>query len=202
MVIYEFCNQMACFIVDVLASISETTLEKLHEARRLNLIEKHQVAELVEWFGWVGKHFHHHVALAAIETIGHTLVQLPMWTQFFLEIVWVCKFRDILELIYANYDFQAFLLGNLFGKIEHFIRIAFYLLPIKVDWDLIGGVCTDWNLGNKMRKEALRTLDCFLPFCGSGGNYLLSEQRIEMLFATHIEKVDMTDSEVAVLRHR
>ena len=35
----------------LLASISETTLEKLHEARRLNLIEKHQVAELVEWFG-------------------------------------------------------------------------------------------------------------------------------------------------------
>jgi len=69
---------MACFIADVLAGISETTLEKFHEARRFNFIEKHQIAELVEWFGGVGKHFHHHVALAAIETIGHLLVQLPM----------------------------------------------------------------------------------------------------------------------------
>ena len=51
MIVYKLCNQIARFIVDVLASISETTLEKLHEARRLNLIEKHQVAELVEWFG-------------------------------------------------------------------------------------------------------------------------------------------------------
>ena len=48
---YELCNQMACFIVNVLTGISETTLEKFHKARRLNLIEKHQVAELVEWFG-------------------------------------------------------------------------------------------------------------------------------------------------------
>ena len=74
MVIYELYNQVACFIFDVLAGISETALEKLHEARRLNLIEKHQVAELLEGFGWVGKHFHHHVALASIETIGHILV--------------------------------------------------------------------------------------------------------------------------------
>ena len=69
---------MACFIADVLAGISETTLEKFHEARCLNLIEKHQIAELVEWLGGVGKHFHHHVALAAIKTIGYTPVQLPM----------------------------------------------------------------------------------------------------------------------------
>ena len=50
MIIYELCNQMACFIVNTLASISETTLEKFHKARRVNLIEKHQVAKL-EWFG-------------------------------------------------------------------------------------------------------------------------------------------------------
>ena len=100
-----------------------------------------------------------------------------MWTQLFLEIVRVGKFRDILELIYANHDFQTLLPGNLFCKIEYFIRIAFYLFPIKVDWNLISGVCTDWNLGNKMRKETLRTLDCFLPFCGSGGNSLRTLNR-------------------------
>ena len=51
MIVYELCNQMACFIVYIFASISETTLEEFHEARRVNFIEKHQVAELVEWFG-------------------------------------------------------------------------------------------------------------------------------------------------------
>ena len=78
MVIYELCNQMACFIVYILAGISETTFEKFYKAGCLDLIKKHQVAKLEEWFGSNGKYFHHHVALAAIETIGHTLVQLPM----------------------------------------------------------------------------------------------------------------------------
>ena len=51
MVIYELCNQMACFIVYILAGISETTFEKFYKAGCLDLIKKHQVAELVEWFG-------------------------------------------------------------------------------------------------------------------------------------------------------
>lgn len=72
------------------------------------------------------------MALATIQAVCNTLVMLPMRTQFFLEIIGIGELCNILELIYTDDDFNSFLLGNLLGKVENFIWIALYILPIEV----------------------------------------------------------------------
>ena len=69
-----------------------------------------------------------------------------------------------------------------------------------------GASCTAIDLSNGWYKVQYGSTTGwasadYLTFGGSGSNDLLGEQRIEMLLATHIEKVDMANPEVAVLRH-
>ena len=73
------------------------------------------------------------MAFAAVQAVGDILVLLPMRTQLFLEIVRICKLRNILELINANDNFKSLFLCNLLGKVKYLIRVLLYSLPIKID---------------------------------------------------------------------
>ena len=77
-IIYKFHNQIGCILIYALACICEATIKELHKIRSVNLVEEHQIAELVKWFRRVGKYLHHHMSFATIQAVSNILMLLPM----------------------------------------------------------------------------------------------------------------------------
>ena len=69
MVICKGNNLFACILVNVFPSFLKSPADKIHPLRRLYLIEKQHVAELIERHGIVGEYFKHHMAFTPVKTI-------------------------------------------------------------------------------------------------------------------------------------
>ena len=63
--------------------------------------------------------------LAAEQTIGHRLLQLPYGTQPLLECLGILELGDLLELVDADDDIATFLLRYLFGELQDFINQSY-----------------------------------------------------------------------------
>ena len=83
----------------------ETGFEKVYQISRFNFIQKHQIAEFVERLRRIGENFQHHVPFASVQAIGNVLMQLPMRTKFFLKIIRVGEFCNVLKFVNAYYYF-------------------------------------------------------------------------------------------------
>ena len=88
---------LADIITDGFARPRECALDELHPVRSLDLLQEHDVAELVKRHGVIREHFKHHVPFAAIQAISHILVLLEMGAKLFLERERIVKCGNVLE---------------------------------------------------------------------------------------------------------
>lgn len=106
--------------------------------------------QTVEWILRVAEYIHHHVAFTAIETIGRTMLSLPHRTHGSFQALPVGQVCQLLELINAHDDMDAFCLGNLFWKIENFLGTFLQGLEVQIYFYGIHRVAVDgkaWRYG-------------------------------------------------------
>lgn len=108
-------------VADRLTVIVEAVVDKGLPVFFGNLLQCHHLSKTIEWIFRVAEYVHHHVAFASIETVRRAVLSLPDRTHGSLQSLPVGQVCQLLELVNADNDMDAFCLGYFFRKIEYLL---------------------------------------------------------------------------------
>ena len=103
---------------DAFPSAFKRVDDKLHPIPFFDFLEPDDLTEAVKWFGRVIEDIRHHMAFAAIETIGHIVLLLPHRAHLALHVRILRNVGQLLELINAHDDSQPLGSGNFLGQLS------------------------------------------------------------------------------------
>lgn len=90
----------------------------------------HQLSELKERTVRLVENIFHHVHLAAVETIGGMVLQLPFSPQHSFKVLPFWQVGELLKLIDADDNLDAFSLGYPFGELQNVFRTFLYRIHL------------------------------------------------------------------------
>ena len=128
------------------------------------LVEKHDVAKLVEWAFCGVEQLSHQVFFASKHTVGSQLLMLPHSPQFLLEGKRVLKVSYLLKLIKAHYYFYALFLCNFLWQLQDFPFRVILWIPGKRQRKVVHWISTEGELRRDVGKKGLCHLNPFVPF--------------------------------------
>lgn len=96
-----------------------------------NLLQCHHLSKTIEWIFRVAEYVHHHVAFASIETVRRAVLSLPDRTHGSLQSLPVGQVCQLLELVNADNDMDAFCLGYFSGRLSISSALSFKGLKLR-----------------------------------------------------------------------
>jgi hypothetical protein len=122
-----------------------------------------------------------HVALAAIEHVGHVLVPLPVRAHQLLHPQVVVPALHVLEFIDADHQPQLLRLRHALGHVQDVARVLAGFPPIETERHLALQLRADGDLGHDGLEEGLGVAHLLLPPVARGFQHRLGQVLQELL---------------------
>lgn len=142
-VAYLSCQSFA----DVLPGICKTGGDERDPIFFLYLLKKDDLTKTIERAIGVVEDVHHHVSLAAVETVGGQLLLLPYGTHLPFHVFILGKEGELLELIDTDDDIDALILCQCLRKLQDRQFVLFLWNIFEVEGHEVVYLVVDNNLG-------------------------------------------------------
>lgn len=188
-VAYLSCQSFA----DVLPGICKTGGDERDPIFFLYLLKKDDLTKTIERAIGVVEDVHHHVSLAAVETVGGQLLLLPYGTHLPFHVFILGKEGELLKLINTDDDIDALVLCQCLRKLQDRQFVLFFGNIFEVKGHKVVYLVVDNNLRDDTREKLLGVSNPTVNLTRRTGYNLTGKHSIELSLGRDAEGIDIAD---------